>query len=129
MKLHKILSLTIPIVALAACTGMGVGLPQNMAFFNVRNNTNQPLRLLLEDTPRDVERNGQWVKVTRVWDRGELKPGQKHFFQWPFAAETGRVSAVVEGDTTRSPWVRPWTKKTWHWNIESNTFVVRTEDK
>jgi len=129
MRLHqKLLAATLPI-ALAACTGMGVGLPSNMAFFKIQNNTDQPLRLLVEDGPRDVERDGRWVKVTRVWDRGELKPGQKQFFQWPFAADLGRVSAVVQGDTTRSPWVKPWSKKMWHWNIQTNTFVVRTEDR
>ena len=119
----------VALLGLASCTGMGVGLPSNKAFFHVKNVTSQPIRLLLEDTPRNVTRDGVPVRVTRVYDRGVIAPGKSQFFQWPFAAETGRVSTVVGSDTTRSPWVRPWTKKTWIWNIQTETFLVTTEDR
>ena len=117
------------LLALTACTGMGVGLPSNKAFFHVRNSSGQPVRLLLEDSPRNVTRDGVPVRVTRIYDRGVIAAGATQFFQWPFAAETGRVSAVVGTDTTRSPWVLPWTKKTWRWDIQSDVFVVTTEDQ
>jgi len=118
----------IALFTLASC-GMGVGLPTNKAFFHIQNSTNQELRLLLEDTPRSLSRDGVPVQVTRVYDRGVIAPGGKQFFQWPFAAETGRVLAVVGSDTTRSPWILPWSKKTWRWSIQSGTFVVTTEDR
>jgi len=114
------------LLLLTSCTGMGVGLPSNRAFFHVRNETAAPLRLLLEDTPRNLEREGLPVRVTRVYDRGILAPGNSQFFQWPFAAETGRISTVVGSDTTRSPWVRPWTHREWRWVITLGAFSVTT---
>jgi hypothetical protein len=126
MKPLRLLAL---LLVTTSCTGMGVGLPSNKAFFHVRNSSGKPVRLLLEDSPRNVTRDGIPVRVTRVYDRGIIRAGEAQFFQWPFAAETGRVSAVVGSDTTRSPWVLPWTKKTWRWDIQSDVFVVTTEDQ
>lgn len=121
--------LYIALLALTACTGMGVGLPSNKAFFHVTNSTGQTVRLLLEDTPRDVVREGMSVRVTRVYDRGVIEAGKTQFFQWPFAAETGRISVVVGSDTTRSPWVLPWEKRTWRWTIHPDVFSVTSEDR
>lgn len=124
MKYLSILAL----VAVAGC-GAGVGLPSNKAYFQITNNSGKPIRLLLEDTPRNLTRDGVPVRVTRVYDRGVLKAGETQFFQWPFAAETGRVSAVVGSDTTRSPWVLPWSKKSWQWDIQSDVFIVKSSEK
>jgi len=116
------------LLVLAAC-GAGIGLPSNKAFFDVQNHTGAAFRLILEDTPRSTERDGAPVKVIRVWDRGVLVPGKGQWFQWPFAAETGRIGAVVGVDTSYSPWVRPWTKKVWRWKVLENAFELTTEER
>lgn len=126
--MRRIASLLL-VVLLAGCTGMGVGLPSNAAFFHVTNQSGRTVQLLLEDTPRNVVRDGVPVRVTRVYDRGVIAQGSSQFFQWPFAAETGRISVVVGTDTTRSPWVLPWEKRTWRWTIHSDVFAVTTEER
>lgn len=117
------------VTVLTACTGMGVGLPSNNAFFTVKNNSGVTVRLLLEDTPRNVVRDGMQVRVTRVYDRGVIAAGGQQYFQWPFAAETGRISTVVGSDTTRSPWVRPWSMRSWLWTIQADVFHVTSKEK
>lgn len=114
----------ISLILLAGCVSWE---PSNGAMYTFTNRTRVSVELLLEDAPRDVVRDGVSVRVTRLYPRGAIAPGKSHFLQWPFAAERGRWSVVVNGDTTRSPWVDVWKpRQTWVEILESG-FSVRTE--
>lgn len=114
----------IALLLLGACIGFQ---PANGAYFTFTNRTPVPVRLILEDAQREVERDGRMVRMTRLYDRGVIQPGKSQYFQWPFVADRGRWSIVSAGDTTRSPWVEPWVPMQWWVEILDRTFQVRTE--
>lgn len=103
--------------------------PSNGAYFTVRNQTTDTIHLLLEDAPRDVERNGDMLRVVRVYDRGCIVPGKTQFFQWVWAANTGRFVIIANGDTTRSPMIRPWEKLEWWIDVTPQGFTMTTKDR
>lgn len=103
--------------------------PSNGGYFTITNRTSAPIALLLEDGPRDVERDGVFVRVSRVYPRGELAPGKSQFFQWPFADGRGRISIVAGADTTHSSWIRPWEKMQWWLDVHAGGFYLRWEDR
>lgn len=116
----------VALLLLGACVSLQ---PSNGGYFTVTNRTAAPVQLLLEDEERQVERDGLWVRVTRVYPRGTIAPGKSQYFQWPFAADRGRWSVVAGADTTRSPWVLPWKKMQWWVEILAHGFQVRSEDR
>lgn len=103
--------------------------PSNGGYFAIANRTGAPFTLILEDGPRQVERDGVFVRVNRIYPRGVLKPGATQFFQWPFADGRGRISIIAGADTTRSSWIEPWSKMQWWWDVTPDGFTVRWEDR
>lgn len=103
--------------------------PSNGAMVTVTNRTADTIQLLLEDAPRDVERDGAVVRVVRVYPRGKIAPDKRQFFQWPFSASTGRLVTIQRGDTTRTPLLRIWDKLSWWVTVTPHGYLVVTEDR